>query len=74
MFSDVRKIGSDLNWKPRGAWHERVDIVLEGVREHRNECAGAVVSARIPWRGGQRRLAKFKNLPRPSTRTYSIHP
>jgi|SRR5271166_221695 len=40
--SDVRRIESDLNWKPRVGWQEGVGIVQEWVRAHRGECERAL--------------------------------
>ena len=40
--SDVRRIESDLNWKPRVAWQEGVRIVHEWARAHREECLRAL--------------------------------
>ena len=47
--SDIRKIESDLNWKPRVGWQEGVGIVHDWVRAHREECVRALgVSANPP--------------------------
>ena len=47
--SDIRKIESDLNWKPRVGWQEGVGIVHDWVHAHREECVRALgLSAKPP--------------------------
>jgi CDP-paratose 2-epimerase len=41
-ISDVRKIASDLNWKPRVDWRDGVAIVHDWICAHREQCVRAL--------------------------------
>jgi len=41
-ISDIRRMASDLGWKPRVGWREGVAIVHDWVRAHRDQCERAL--------------------------------